>query len=307
MIQRTHAQSLWSPYPFHEPVEYGAEINGSEGACFEPSEAELEAFCLQAAGTVARMESGRDQCILPPGSTRGYTHKVLYFPARFTECENLSPTCRALLENFYAEQSHHVNSTISGINPDGMQSLQSRHRLDFSQCRLNPYFGALFDSRLKTPSGRVEITLRKNVPVESALLRDLATADVVSTLRSMFLTQPPCTSVGIYRNAYTSIHVSDYAHLAESTGKELVVRLNDADGIKLGQVIDALLQHASGLLEAWVERAKDLSDMVLTRHWQEDMWRVPGAPTFILMLDNTAMGQDWISEGEHYARIREHI
>lgn len=96
---------------------------------------------------------------------------------------------------------------------------------------------------------------------------------MVSTLRSMFLTRPPCKSVGIYRSAYTSIHVSDYAHLAENTGKELLVRLNDADGIKLGQVIDALLQHASGLLEAWVERAKDLSDMVLTGHWQEDMWR----------------------------------
>ncbi|KAF1925572.1 uncharacterized protein M421DRAFT_94651 [Didymella exigua CBS 183.55] len=34
----------------------------------------------------------------------------------------------------------------------------------------------------------------------------------------------------------------------------------------------------------WLERVKDLSDMVLTGHWQENTWRVPSAPEFIFLL-----------------------
>jgi hypothetical protein len=128
----------------------------------------------------------------------------------------------------------------------------------------------------------MEITLRRGIPAEISVLQDLATSDLVNNIvRPIFLTQPSCKSIGIYRNAYTSIRVCGYTQLEDSTRKELVVRLYDADGIKLGLVIDALLQHASGLLEAWVERVKDLNDMVSTGHWQEIIWRIPGAPTLV--------------------------
>lgn len=72
----------------------------------------------------------------------------------------------------------------------------------------------------------------------------------------------------------------------------LLTRLHNDRGVTVSEVIAALEEHAPTVLSTWTARAHEMADLVMTGHWQEDIWTVPCVPHFSLLLDNSSMGQD---------------
>lgn len=303
MVNKQSSQ-FWRSVSRHSPVEYADLQNEAADAWSEPSPSELVAFEKHVADTLLRVQARSTLRQLE--SDRGWPSKILYFPARFTQAKNLSTQSIDMLANLNQDQTSSFQRQYIAVEFDKEDDPAARYWLDFSQFQINPYFSAMLGSRMTTPMGRIEIAFQPSTNIHKALFSDLVPENIVDMVGSMFLTQPPCKTIGIYRNAYTTIHANGGYAWAETSHKELIVRIYDPAGIKLAQIIAALIHHASAVLQAWLQSAKDLADMVTTGHWQEDIWRVPASPRFILLLDKKDMSAvPWIGDGEYFARLLE--
>jgi hypothetical protein len=180
--------------------------------------------------------------------------------------------------------------------------------LDFSQFGFNLYFDALFDDRATQKRGMYDITLQSgsdsgNLVIDSSRYPP----SLLRFLDNMFSTQPQCKVVGIYHSQDTRFeHKRLYGcHRAVSADRKscltLLTRVRNESGVRVGQIIAALKDHAA----TWTTRAEKLANQISTRHWQEDVWQVPGAPHFSLLLDSEAMGDEGIDEEAEVSRMFE--
>ncbi|KAF2824861.1 hypothetical protein CC86DRAFT_420177 [Ophiobolus disseminans] len=207
-------------------------------------------------------------------SGAGLWKKSLYFPARYTQSSNLPPALSIALDQWDTLQHELFREMwIIALDETYQGKLESRHPhlywLDFSQFAVNPYFSALFGS-----------------PGLLGLNVILAT------------TMYECWNLPQLR------YLSPGKEIYESSNKELLVRLHNDKGITIGEVVRALNENTPRLYSAWLERAADLRSKISTGHWQEDIWHVPSSPRFYLMLDSSAMDQEWIGDQEHSAQIQ---
>ncbi|KAF2875873.1 hypothetical protein BDV95DRAFT_591295 [Massariosphaeria phaeospora] len=116
-------------------------------------------------------------------------------------------------------------------------------------------------------------------------------------LGGMFVTEPPCKSLAIYhinRNKaftpglrtkfYPSVLSLEYYGLMEPLGP-----VHNEDGIQVCDLVAALRRFSPKVLSTWRREVEELADKVANGHWVDDIWQVPAAPTFIILLDNEAL------------------
>lgn len=83
----------------------------------------------------------------------------------------------------------------------------------------------------------------------------------------------------------------------------MLLRLRNDEGLRVKEVLAALIQYAPRVLSSWLEQVADLKQKIGTGHWQEDVWHVSGIPRFTLLLDSANMEQEWIGDGDHWQSI----
>jgi hypothetical protein len=240
--------------------------------------------------------------------------KYLFFPARLTQRKDMPDDLKAWLNELDTTQSDtFCRSWYGSVHPAPLQSRgtpSTVYWLDFSQFRFNPYFDALFDDRATQKRGMYDITLQSgsdsgNLVIDSSRYPP----SLLRFLDNMFFTQPRCKVVGIYhsqdnRFEHKRLYGCDRAVSADRKScLTLLKRVRNDSGVHIGQIIAALKDHAATVLSTWTTRAEKLANEVSTRHWQEDVWQVPGAPRFSLLLDSEAVGDEGIDEDAEIARM----
>jgi hypothetical protein len=234
--------------------------------------------------------------------------KYLYFPARHTQRNDVPDDIQMWLNDLDTTQYNNLCSSWYGSVH--LAPLQSRgtpstvYWLDFSQFRFNPYFDALFNDRTTQKRGRYDITLQSgsesgNLVIDSSKYP----SSLLRFLDNILLTQPRCKVVGIYHSQDTRFEPGDLGWHDRKFCLRLLTRVRKDSGVRVGQIIAALKGHAATVLSTWTTRAENLADQVSGAHWQEDVWQVPGAPRFSLLLDSEAMGNEGIDEDAEIARM----
>jgi len=264
----------------YDPVEYSdAQISGKTPAWLQPSFEELENFEEK----VCRLGS--------PGLGR------LYAPARLSQAVALTVKTIDLLRAAYARLS-------APVRPFGKQyddtSLPVPQWLDLTQFQFAPCVAEIFGERFQMQRGRCEVSLRTNAPAANLLLGpDVDGLGLRRCLGSIFATQPPCQTIGIYA-------VQAY----ENPKLRLLERIHDIEGIRLVQLLDTLHKQTGPLLEHWIAEVvkmqadvefhepAELYDFGIKRtHWA----RSTATPNFVILLDKHTMVQAADVHG-HYSR-----
>jgi hypothetical protein len=201
-----------------KPVDYGEAIEASP-LWLQPSEEEI-AEIEQFAAT------------LPSKTHREATQRI--FPARIIQARALSAEASTAIYTAWERFHQKV--------PQSLSQATDERWCDSSQLRFNPYFLDLFSDRIQLKLGRCEITLR---PGTQQLLykRPLPEADFAQLIGSMFLTDPPCKSLGVY------------VPRVGSGSLEPVTKILDVDGIRVGHVLSTLREHSNVALDTWHKQA----------------------------------------------------
>jgi hypothetical protein len=237
--------------------------------------------------------------------------KLIYFPARLTQRDDLPDDLSQILNNLDTTQDTALYFTWLGHVPRE-KALRSRHThptlfwLDMSQLHINSYFENVFDGRTMQTRGIYDIALRPGTCTDSLLIdRTKYPPGLLKCMGAMYVTQPPCKVLGIYHSRNPQLKrgcLTDRTPVVR-----LLTRLHNDLGITIGEVFAALEEHATTVLSTWTARAHELADQVKTGHWQEDIWNVPGAPRFSILLDNSAMGQDDFDPEKENQRMIDNI
>ena len=289
-------------------IEYGSLVDPAASTLDQPDDQEMQAFSQHVHETLQRLEraSNRQDEL----SVLGLRRKSIYFSARYTQSPMLPANISAILDDLDVAQHDMFRQLwIAGLLAPHHTELVSRNPhlywLDFTQFKINPYLPALFGTRLEEKQGRIDIKLQSNEAGNVSLLLTPLSEDLLNLLSSMSLTRPPCKAIGIYHSRDTTRYDPPGREHHEVSNKELLVRLHSEQGVTIAEVVRALLKHTPRVLSSWLDRAADLRHKVLTGHWQEDIWHVPGAPCFFLLLDSLAMEQEWVGDQEHAASIQQ--
>ncbi|KAI0585083.1 hypothetical protein TUN199_05085 [Pyrenophora tritici-repentis] len=248
----------------HAPVEYGQSLDPDLSIVLQPSQQEVAEFELHAKRLLER---------------RRHTSldKTLYFPARFTQLNNLSDDINAALNKMNDDNTHQLEVMLAPNTGPCW--------LDFSQVSTNPYFKQLFDKghRFVQRLGRWEITLRPPtvtgdlLTMKSGIIRTLQDA-----IGSMHVTCPPTKSLGICHFDRTG-----EGYPSQSV---LITRICSDDGIRVAELLDTLEKIAPKVLSTWMTNAQHLRDeQIPSSHWFDDSWRMLGAPKITIHLDNAMM------------------
>ncbi|KAI4925391.1 hypothetical protein J4E85_007270 [Alternaria conjuncta] len=68
--------------------------------------------------------------------------------------------------------------------------------------------------------------------------------------------------------------------------------IRNDQGVRIAELLDALQRFAPVLLETWFKNTEWLVGEIRQAHWIDDIWTIPGAPTFRIYLDNVDMSDD---------------
>ncbi|KAI2480340.1 hypothetical protein Ptr902_08521 [Pyrenophora tritici-repentis] len=280
---------FWNSPATRRPVEYDTVVDGNPDI-WDPSTCEeVDLFSNTLTQSMQRIHRGTTK---DDGRRhRLVARKTLYFPAHYTQASNLPTALSMVLDSFDDTQHGTMENRYGIVHIEPTSHHPNRYWLDFGQFEINPYFTALFPRWLACVNGRIEMTLRSEL-AGSLLVNPFVSTKAFEFLGPMFLANPPCGVVGIYHNAYTTFLPHEDREYLKISNKELLVRLQNDEGVKLGDIIAALIRHAPRVLASWPEQAPTLREKIATGHWQEDVWRVPGHPRFILLLDSAAMEQE---------------
>jgi hypothetical protein len=155
--------------------------------------------------------------------------------------------------------------------------------LDLSQLVFNAHFVDLFSDNLQLRLGRCEIAV-------SHKLRDHLSTQVSSMdpflgkiLQSMFLTQPPCKALGIYMPSRSA------------GGLELVGRVCNGDGIRIGHLLAELERSLFIAIQLWRVRSQAVRQNIAQSLWtslstptqKNWCWVYPGFPKLVITLEST--------------------
>jgi hypothetical protein len=301
VIGSRHGKSFWESH-LDTPVEYNRYLDASTASSIQPSMEELEKFQSDAPDVVQSLCDGSmasGLMMLP---------KFGYLPARWRQLVDGPADLLSALDDFdqfqdrYFGYNYGITHRVGPIPPS-----PHLHWLDLSQFKLNTFFAHLFGQRLKhdrsdKSTGKCEIDLNPATSPRNLLIdHRIVSSGLIIFMDSMFVTQPPCKVIGIYHNRDNSSPVvfermGCFNSLVSNL--ELLGRVRNDEGIRIGELIAALKSYAPRVLSAWTERVEQLQSKVATGHWTDDIWNVPGQPRITLLLDNAAMQVDTFDELE---------
>jgi hypothetical protein len=155
--------------------------------------------------------------------------------------------------------------------------------LDLSYFVFNPHFVDLFSDNLQLRLGRCEITVNDKLGNHLSAQASSMDPFVGNILQSMFLTQPPCKSLGIYMPGVSYL------------GMNLVTRVCNADGIRVGHLLAELQRNLPKAINLWRIRSQAMQKDILQSPWttfttfrqKHQRWITPGFPKLVVFLDST--------------------
>ena len=129
--------------------------------------------------------------------------------------------------------------------------------------------------------GRCEISMSPPLDSPRALSSSVA-CGFRDLVRNMFLIQPPCKALSIY--------MPDIDH---DWCLNLITKVQDADGIRVGHLLSQLDNHFGQVIERWHTQASTLRKAIAEPDWIElsnmgsmpCLWDIPGWPKLVIMLD----------------------
>ncbi|KAF2875985.1 hypothetical protein BDV95DRAFT_563140 [Massariosphaeria phaeospora] len=207
-----------------KPIEYGQHIK-SDPPWPQPIEEELEEF--------------QQNLLDVPQYRRWLTEYPveveIYFPAYLTQVCEIPEQTSARFKELFGASTYTTESCW----------------LDFSQLKISPYLDYLFPNRISARSGRCDIRLQPGVSAQECLFKasELPSSQLTKIIGSFFITEPPCKSVGIYVAAREpAVHLCDF----EVSHTRLLVRLHNEEGVRIGQLISALMEYSAEVLADWI-------------------------------------------------------
>jgi hypothetical protein len=174
--------------------------------------------------------------------------------------------------------------------------------LDFTQLELNPYLDVLFGQRMEVRRGRCELRLSTASPGLPSLLDRTLSTSFLRVVEQTLFTKPRCKTLGLYVNDATR---SEAIRATEEDplwcDLRFLERINDEDGIRIGQLLRALVRQSGRIISTWTQQTQRLKHTVRTGHWIDDVWNLPGWPTVYIMLDHMEM-REGLEPGFHATR-----
>jgi len=195
-----------------------------------------------------------------------------FIPARLTQDPSILDATYHTIQAWYDHRFHGAELPSRAIGP---------RWLDFSQFRFNPHFLNLLHNRVRFKFGRCEIELQHGTP--DMFSYPLPVDTFKATIGGMFLTEPPCRTLGLYTPTYRSTAQSLHP----------LVRIHNTDGIRVHQFLAALQGHSVEVYGIWRDMANELRQKTAdsdwtkftTTYWRHSMWDVPGSPRFVVLLE----------------------
>ena len=246
----------YHPWP---PVEYGDRIDIQTGISWvQPPDDEI-AHVEQETATASQRPL--------------HELRQVYYPARIVQASSLSGAAYLAIQDAYERLQW------KPVETDTVD--QSRRWIDLSQFMMNPHVVELFGDRMQLKLGRCEIALKAGTGQPRLVQGSLPSGNFANLIADMFLTEPPCKALGIYMTQPHSHHL------------HLLVTVSNEDGIRVGQFLDALQQHAGKLLTAWRVQVEHLRRKIGWSHWADfsttEQKRLPwiyhGSPKFFVFLE----------------------
>jgi hypothetical protein len=176
-----------------EPVDYGDPMSADHAALCAPTTKDLEDFGSTLRSNLARISRVPGE----PGT------KYCYFPGNLTQQPSLPDDLCATLNDMENLQHHTLMQTEFGFGQQQTHSSRDSddiYWLDWSQFDINPHFQSLFGRRVRQQRGRLEIDLRRSPSTASSSLifdHTLYPPCLLELLGPMFVTRPPCKTIGI--------------------------------------------------------------------------------------------------------------
>ena len=251
-------------------VEHGQLIDENALAPLQPSSEEMRDFEANFDSTYKRWCKARV----------GWS---LYLPAKCAQRRDLPSSLAETLNHLDWSQRDDAFRTTYSVSRE-----TDIYWLDLSQLEINPYLEALFaeEHQSKHRLGRWEICLRKAASSPQTLLLNsfLSSKALLNAIGSMHVTSPPCRALGIYHNDIWETHMNG--------SNTLLTRIRNDQGVRISELLEALRQVAPIVLEAWFKSTEWLVKEIPQAHWIDNLWRVSGAPTVRIFLDNVDMSDD---------------
>jgi len=181
------------------------------------------------------------------------------YPARITQAQCLSNTTCIATRNLW---NSHINSFVHNIDwvPYFPLDTSDNRWLDLSQIQINPYLSHCFGHRAQEIDGRLEIKLLSS---PNCITRSpfVTLGSLSSLVRPMYATQPPCKSLGIY------VHYADVPDPYDWIRR--IATVEAEDGVRIGQLADALDQHSATVVDSWLEDVTSEREIIAGRNWQD--------------------------------------
>ena len=241
----------------HAPVEHGQAID------------QCHAWLQPSAEDIARFEQEVTAHLQAPPSH-------YFYPALLTQAQGLSQStyaaARTLLQRHY------------GVSTADFPELKRPQWLDLGQFTFSPYFLDLFPGRLQLKPGRCEIALPPELFGSSLIQCQLPASVFLHLVGDMFLTEPPCMTIGIY---HLTTQPDGYAMTERST------RVHNDEGVRIRDIILALRGLENETMDVWKNQVHKIRQQLATADWtaftfqdeKSRLWKMSGYPKFILFLE----------------------
>jgi hypothetical protein len=115
----------------------------------------------------------------------------------------------------------------------------------------------LFSNNLQLRLGRCDIIINHKLGDHISALASLVDPFLGKILQSMFITQPPCKALSIYMLSYSYLVL------------ELVKRVRDADGIRIGHLLGELQQNLPRVIDLWRTRSQAMRLETAQQPWKQ--------------------------------------
>ena len=226
----------------------------------------------------------------------------VFFPARLTQSSQVPESTTTAVHDYY--------KVIWSVDDYWLPGPQW---LDFTQFQFSPCFWDLFQDRIKITSGACEISLRSDACPEHMLLDPSIDQTLLDKmLGSIFFTDPPCKTLGIY---FLSCHLSRYGpgEWDDNPNFGLYVRMRDNEGIRVSQLLSTLKDATQALNKHWGYLLWEMQDHLKARPIKkfaaEDWlhlnmwktWKTSATPKLILIFDKQRM-RALADYNGHYSR-----
>ena len=231
------------------------------------------------------------------------THATRFLPtARIVQAQCLPTATWTATRNMWNSKYSRYVDRVLQLSLDASDN----RWLDFSQIKINPYLSHCFGDRAQETDGMFEIKLLSGPELITqspfARLESLS-----SQVRPMHATQPPCKSLAI------GVCISDARE--ERMWIRRLALIEAEDGVRIGQLVDALDEHATTIVDSWLEdvttqrdrfEEKDWDNYSIGRHHQRHEWMkmCEVDPKIVVLLDGPKSESHMLCLAEAIWRMR---